>query len=75
VNEKGDEVEEPGETEPAPFSVIVTFVALPPNVFPATVNAVVPQAKPLMLLRVTVGLFEHCPNVFIEIKRKTKTKR
>jgi len=37
----------------------VTDVALPPNVFPATVNGVVPQMLPLFELRETMGGFTH----------------
>ena len=48
-----------GFTVPAPFSVIVTLVALPPKVLPLTVTGVVPHVLPLMLLSVTVGGFTH----------------
>jgi len=47
VNEKGDEVEEEGLTDPAPFSVRATLVALPPNVLPVIVTGVVPHVDPL----------------------------
>ena len=46
-----------GLTLPAPFSVIVTLVALPPKVLLLTVIGVVPQVLPLVLLKVTVGAF------------------
>jgi hypothetical protein len=49
--------EEPGLTLPAPFSVIVTLVALPPNVLPLTVTGDVPQVLPEVLLRWSVGPF------------------
>jgi hypothetical protein len=44
-----------GTTLPAPFSVIVTLVALPPKVFPLMVLATVLHVLPLVLLKVTVG--------------------
>ena len=75
LNENGEAFDETGVTEPAPSSVILTLVALPPKVFPSTVIVVVPHVVPLMLLRVTVGLFEHCPDKFIEINKKTETKK
>jgi hypothetical protein len=50
-------VDEDGLTEPEPFFVIVTDVALPPKVLPLTVKAFVPQVVPLMLLSDTVGEF------------------
>lgn len=55
VNENGDVVALAGLIAPRPFSVIVTAVALPLNVFPLTVFAVVPHVLPLVLLRVTAG--------------------
>jgi hypothetical protein len=55
VNEKGVVPEVEGAIAPKPFSVIVTFVALPPNVFPLTVIGAVPQVMPLFLVNVTVG--------------------
>jgi hypothetical protein len=51
------------------------LVALPPKVFPVTVTGVVPHAYPLLLLNVTVGLFEHCPDNSIEINKKKEAKR
>ena len=42
---------------PAPFSVIVTPVALPPKVLPLTVIASVLQVLPDVLLKITVGGF------------------
>lgn len=59
MNENGEAVAVDGETEPAPFSDIVTSLALPPKVFPLTVNGVVPQAVPVLLLRLKVGLLKH----------------
>ena len=55
VNAKGFVLDVVGLTVPAPFSVIVTLVALPPNVFPLTTIGVIPQVFPLLLLKVTVG--------------------
>jgi len=58
VKSKGDEFAKEGFTEPEPFSVIVTFVALPPKVLPATVTGVVVPHKLLPeLLNVTDGPF------------------
>ena len=48
--------DEEGETEPAPFSVIVTVVALA-KTLPVTVTGVIPQVFPLVLLRVRDGPF------------------
>jgi hypothetical protein len=59
VNEKGVAFDEAGLTEPAPFSVIVTLVALPPNEFPVTVTGKIPHVVPLLVLKVTVGGFRH----------------
>ena len=42
-----------GITDPAPSSVIVTLIALPPKVFPLTVTGVMPHMLPLWLLSVT----------------------
>jgi hypothetical protein len=64
-----------GLTEPAPFSVIVTFFALPPKVLPDKVTGVKLQIPPEVLLSVTVGLFTHCPDTSIEINKKMQTKR
>jgi hypothetical protein len=58
VNANGDVPVVAGVTEPAPFSVIVTAVALV-NVLPLIVTGVVPQTLPLMLLRVSEGAFAH----------------
>jgi hypothetical protein len=68
VNVNGDFVAVAGLTEPSPFSVIVTFVELPPNVLPVTVTGVKPHELPVMLVSVTVGGFTHCPNPLIEIR-------
>ena len=43
---------------PAPFSVIVTLVALV-NILPVTVTGVVPQVLPLKLARVRPGALGH----------------
>jgi hypothetical protein len=50
---------EAGLTDPAPFSVILTLVALPPNVLPLTVTDDKPQVLPELLLRDTVGGSAH----------------
>lgn len=55
VNENGEVFVDVGLTDPAPFSVMLTLVALPPNVFPLTVTAFVPQVLPEELLNETVG--------------------
>jgi hypothetical protein len=57
VNENGDEPDNVGVTVPAPFSVMVTAVAEPPNVFPLTVTGVIPQVLPEVLLKLTSGGF------------------
>jgi hypothetical protein len=57
VKEKGEVDEEAGVTVPPPFSVIVTFVALPPKVLPLTVTAVMPQVLPEVAPRVNSGGF------------------
>lgn len=59
MNENGEELAEEGLNVPAPFSVIVTVVALPPNVFPLTVMGVVPHTFPLKLLSNKVGGLTH----------------
>lgn len=64
-----------GLTFPVPSVVIVTLVALPPNVLPLIVTGVVPQVLPDILLSVTVGPFTHCPNISIEINIKRVIKR
>jgi hypothetical protein len=76
VNEKGDALADVGLNLPVPFEVNVTFVALPPKVFPDMVTGVTPHVFPPKLLSVTVGPFTHCPNVTVEknIKRNTKKK-
>lgn len=56
----------PGFTDPDPFSVIVTDVALPPNVFPATVIGVIPHILPLAELRRTTGGLTH-PHATVNI--------
>jgi hypothetical protein len=52
---------------PPPFSVKVTFVALPPNVFPETVSGVVLQVVPVLLLSITFGGLTH-PHVTVKIE-------
>ena len=47
--------DEEGTTEPAPFSVMFTLVAVPPNVLPLTVTGMELQVMPVLLLSVTVG--------------------
>jgi hypothetical protein len=59
VNANGCVVDVAGFTVPAPFSVIETFVALPPKVFPLTVTGVKPHVEPLLVLSVTAGGFTH----------------
>ena len=54
VKANGEEAEAAGSIEPAPFSVIVTEVALV-NVFPLIVTGVVPHVLPLVLLRLMAG--------------------
>jgi hypothetical protein len=70
VNENGEVFAEAGVTEPLPFRVIVTNVALPPKVFPAIVIIVNPQVLTVVLLRVTVGGLTHCPKASKEIITK-----
>jgi hypothetical protein len=55
VKLNGDDEVEPGVTVPAPFSVIVTEVALPPKVFPDTVIGVSSHVEPDVELNVRVG--------------------
>ena len=59
MNENGDEPADAGFIVPAPFSVIVTLVALPPKVFPLTVTGVVPHTLPLRLVSVRAGGLAH----------------
>ena len=66
VNWKGDTVDETGSTEPAPFSVIATLVALPPKVFPVMVTGVVPHVLPVVALSARVGGLTH-PQVTVNI--------
>ena len=47
-----------GNTEPRPFSVIVTVVAFV-NVLPLTVTGSVPHVLPMILLSARVGPLEH----------------
>jgi hypothetical protein len=51
---------------PAPSSDKLTFVALPPNVLPVTVTALLLHVLPLLLLKLTVGGLEH-PQLFTVI--------
>jgi len=46
-----------GVTDPAPFSVIVTFEADPPKLLPVMVIGAVPQVLPAVLPRTRVGAF------------------
>ena len=57
MKEKGEVDEDAGVTVPPPFSVIVTFVALPPKVLPLTVTGVIPQVLPEVAPRVNSGGF------------------
>jgi hypothetical protein len=59
VNENGLVPDDAGLTVPDPFAVIVTLVALPPNVLPLTTTEFVLQPVPLVLLKVTVGGLAH----------------
>jgi hypothetical protein len=59
VNENGEAVALPGLTVPAPLSLIVTFVALPPKALLVTVTAVVPQVDPPVLFNVIIGSLTH----------------
>lgn len=59
MNENGFVVDDTGLTVPAPFSVIVTLVALPPKVLPLSVTGVIPHVEPLTALKVTDGGFAH----------------
>ena len=59
TKENGVVLVEAGITEPSPFSVIVTPVALPPNVLPLTVIAAVSHVLPAVLLSVTAGGLTH----------------
>ena len=59
VNENGLVPDDAGLTVPNPFEVIVTRVALPPNVLLLTITELVLHPFPLVLLRVTVGGFAH----------------
>ena len=54
----GDAVADAGFTVPAPFSVIVTVVALV-KVLPLIVTGVVPHVLPDVLLRVSEGALAH----------------
>ena len=59
MNEKGEVVEEAGLIVPDPFSMIVTLVALPPNIFPLTVTGEIPQVLPLIDVSDSVGGLAH----------------
>lgn len=59
VNVNGDDVTNDGLTEPLPFSVMVTAVALPLKE-PLTVIDDIPQRIPLVSVKEIVG---HCPDV------------
>jgi hypothetical protein len=48
-----------GFTIPAPLSVKVTLVAVPPKLFPVTVTAIVPHVLALLLLSVIIGGLIH----------------
>ena len=58
---------EEGLTDPRPFSVIVTLVALPPKVLPLIVTGVIRQVVPLFALRFTEGgsVQTFCPDTII----------
>ena len=59
IKENGVVFVEAGIKVPAPFSVNVTLVALPPNVLLVTVTDSVPHMLPPVLLRVRVGGLAH----------------
>ena len=59
VNANGLTVEDKGFTVPAPFSEIVTLVALPPKLLPLTVTGELLHVLPDIVLNVTVGGFIH----------------
>jgi len=59
VNANGLTVDDNGLTVPAPFSVIVTLVALPPKLLPLTVTGRLAHVFPDIELKVTVGGFIH----------------
>jgi hypothetical protein len=59
VKLNGETVDEVWVTLPPPFSVTVTLVAVPPNVFPSTVTGAVPQVMPAVELSVIVGGLIH----------------
>jgi hypothetical protein len=59
VNENGDVLVETGLTVPAPFSDMLTLVALPPKVLPLIVTGEVTQVLPLLPERLSVGGFAH----------------
>ena len=58
VNENGDVPDDPGVTEPAPLSVIVTEVAFV-NVLPVTVIGVVEHVLPFVADSTSAGPLEH----------------
>jgi len=55
VKLNGELPDDAGLTVPAPFSAMVTLVAVPPKVLFDIVTGVVPQVLPLVLLKVNVG--------------------
>ncbi len=59
VKANGELLVETGDTEPAPLSVIVTAVAVPPKVLALTVIGEVPHVLPELLLKETVGGSTH----------------
>lgn len=71
VKLNGDDPAEDGVSEPLPFSVNVTLVAIPSKVLSPTVTEVVPHVLPLVLFKVSVG---HCPDVIIGINKRRLTK-
>jgi hypothetical protein len=66
VKENGEVFEDPGDTVPAPFSVIVTEVALPPKLFPATTIGSNPHWLSLSELSTKTGPFTH-PQLTVNI--------
>ena len=59
MNENGGVDKEEWLSVPAPFSVNVTLVAVPPKVFPLTVTGDIPQVLPLADLSDSVGGLAH----------------
>jgi hypothetical protein len=59
VKANGDTIDDTGFTVPAPLSVMVTLVAVPPKVLPLTVTGAIPQVLPVKLPSVSAGGLIH----------------